>query len=341
MLQALGTTDNTEVLWSKKNNETGSQGSNGSTESNETHDVISNFDPDDDGTRSQKNYKFACLSGFLLLLAVIYCVIMRYYKTYVFHQTFVEQDPGLSYPYVENETVPYFLLLVLIIFVPQIALCTSYIMFGRHVPTCKYAYLTIINFGYIMCMLITSAIVNTMKIMYGEPRPSFFGICNYQGYRDALNSGNYTSYDSLTEFGRFGDDSHCSVSQDEINDAYMSFPSGHAALIFSSIIYASMVLLFFRNRSVKHYVIGIFVSACYVGLAVWVCYTRVMDYKHKSSDVLAGVIIGCIIAYMIYKYILDLLKIQGLLKGFDLDNLRISIPDRDRMDTISYNGQIV
>jgi len=263
-------------------------------------------------------YTFVLLIGSLLYFGLM--KICQNSNSYVFQQTFIEQDPRLSYPYVDNPHVPSALLPVFSGLLPLISLCIPHLLFTYHVGdystkrlTKIWTFVLLTCIGFIICLSLTSAITNTLKISFGEPRPSFFGICNYQGYRDALNSGNFTEYYNLTRFGQYGDIKYCRANQSDIYDAFMSFPSGHSSLMFAGVTYVSLFFFMFRKYSDTHYLLGVIVVGGYYVFATWVAFTRVMDYEHKTSDVFAGAFVGCVIAYMIYKYILDVLVAHDIM----------------------------
>ena len=62
------------------------------------------------------------------------------------------------------------------------------------------------------------------------------------GYRRGLESGNLTAYLAATAPGSPGDVEHCLAPGDEVEEALLSFPSGHAALSFAGMTCASLAL---------------------------------------------------------------------------------------------------
>ena len=96
--------------------------------------------------------------------------------------------------------------------------------------------------GFCMAVCGTVAVTNVLKNINSKPRPSFFALCDYQGFAEAQASGNWTEYDSLTHNGRYGDISHCRAEKAEINDAQASFPSGHSSLSFVGLTLLSLWL---------------------------------------------------------------------------------------------------
>ncbi len=57
----------------------------------------------------------------------------------------------------------------------------------------------------IFALLAENTAVSIMKVACARPRPSAFYICNYKGYRDAVDSGDFTDYDNATVIGAAAD----------------------------------------------------------------------------------------------------------------------------------------
>lgn len=274
----------------------------------------------------------AMMSG-VLSLCVIYFGLMQYYVSfgYVFRQTFIEQDPNLSSPYVANKHVPNAMLAGLSVGVSAFALIVS-LIFNSLDPVnntsntsrsvhrlqtklsikTKVHYIVVIFLGFGITLLTNSAVTNTLKIMFGEPRPNFFGLCDYKGYREALQTGNYTSYLANTKFGQFGDPVHCSASTSEVIDSFASFPSGHSSLMFASVCYVSLILLAHRHRDLLSYIVSSVVTMGLIVLSFWVSYTRVLDYYHRTYDVFAGICLGTMIGWLTYVFTYDVIAKNSL-----------------------------
>lgn len=95
------------------------------------------------------------------------------------------------------------------------------------------------------------------------------------------------------------------------NDGYdyfyitTSWPSGHASLIFFSMIYMifyinSIALIIFSGKNDKLNIpTQLFINMAYLfmfALASYISYTRIIDYHHHSTDVASGAFIGSAIA---------------------------------------------
>jgi membrane-associated phospholipid phosphatase len=67
-------------------------------------------------------------------------------------------------------------------------------------------------------------------------------LCDYKGYRAAIASGNLAKYHASINSGALGDVSHCRAPARDIADSLRSFPSGHSAISWSGMVYASLYL---------------------------------------------------------------------------------------------------
>lgn len=165
----------------------------------------------------------------------------------------------------------------------------------------------VLGLGFIVSCLSANAVVSVIKQLVGRARPIALYHCNYLGYRIAVDSGNFTNYDSLTTFGKVGDPSNC-WDLDNKEDAFSSFPSGHASFSFSSMCYITLLLRKILGTTDKEYFSwrGA-VSFIPVVICTWISVTRVIDFKHHVEDVLTGAIIGAVCALFSWWNIEDLL----------------------------------
>ena len=216
------------------------------------------------------------------------------------HLIFIEKDPSLSYPFVPDQ-VTHSTNLIISIAIPLIILIAIQFRHGKAFTQVNYW----LGIGLAQCLLTTLIIYSTLKIIIGCPRPNFFAVCNYNHYNQTLSSGNFAFYDSLTQFGRFGDINHCFTSPQLIDYAFQSFPSGHAGLSFASMTYSVFLLKFLFDplsdfewewSSTRG-----FISTTPLYLAGWVSLTRLQDYKHRPVDVVCGALIGVIIAFITWQ----------------------------------------
>lgn len=145
---------------------------------------------------------------------------------------------------------------------------------------------------------VAGLVIQILKILVTKPRPSMFYLCNYQGFRDAVDSGNFTDYLSLTSPQTIGDTSHC-WDQDYVPDCIYSFPSGHSALAFVSFFWLVEFFLHFTRRFpfMKNLKWLLWLPMV---LATWIAYSRIYDYKHSELDVVTGALIGVASAHYFF-----------------------------------------
>lgn len=96
--------------------------------------------------------------------------------------------------------------------------------------------------GLAQAIFLTMGSYNAVKSFVGRLRPNFFAACDYKGYGEGLASGNLSAYMAATEAGAVGDAAHCRASADDVHEASLSFPSGHAAMSFAGMTYAAWAL---------------------------------------------------------------------------------------------------
>jgi hypothetical protein len=157
------------------------------------------------------------------------CMLM-----YKFNRQFYEQDPDLSY-YSTNSDIVSDTNLYLINIIPVCAILI--IIFGLSKPNelvdSKIKEIAIILLLYFLTIGTNIFITEILKKFISKPRPSVFYLCNYQGYRDGINSNNLTEYYSLTNPHNLANIDLC-WDNSALPNAVSSFPSGHTSLSFCS-----------------------------------------------------------------------------------------------------------
>lgn len=257
--------------------------------------------------------KYLWYAAVLTPLIIFFCLIRQ--TDIKYKQLFIERNPDLSLPKI-NTQISGTVLWLLSSLIPIGGIlfnwlcCSNFLQasskagpFHLQNTTKKYEYLAIMLYGLIITLLTTSAFTNAMKILFGEPRPNFFATCNYQNYYDAMITNNYTAYETLTVEGRFGNIIHCNASNSDINDAFASFPSGHASLIFASMTFFGSVMTMFNQGNIIIKLIQVISFYGAYVLATWISITRVLDYEHRSYDVLAGALFGIFVGYFVMAHI--------------------------------------
>ncbi|KAK9444418.1 PAP2 domain containing protein [Metarhizium brunneum] len=165
---------------------------------------------------------------------------------------FALDDPNISFPFTEKETVPTWLLVILCALVPVIVifLVSMILIPGSTVPK-NTGYALIwkrkvweLHVGWLgLLMAVGSAFffISGIKNMCGKPRPDLLSRCE----PDIANAAKYI-------VGGFGQEAASSrlysgdickqADSKKLDDGFRSYPSGHAAASAAGLIYLSLFL---------------------------------------------------------------------------------------------------
>ncbi|ORX75953.1 acid phosphatase/Vanadium-dependent haloperoxidase [Anaeromyces robustus] len=230
-----------------------------------------------------------------------------YSRIDVFERKFSIYDESISYPYKKPiEKVNWYTLLhytlticSIIIVIIQLLKCYDKVNYGIN-------NLHLALLGLFLSYLITNTFVDYIKNFAGRYRPDFLTVCDvdfkkveeqFQHYRNLTGGVDIENYGPRNLF----DTSICRCDRSEIPEEQKSFPSGHTAFAFSTMVYIS---LYFAGQ------LHMFKGKCPAWKILIVCvpffasfyvpFTRVSDYRHHWEDVLAGAIIGSFFAVIVY-----------------------------------------
>ncbi|ODA76592.1 hypothetical protein RJ55_07862 [Drechmeria coniospora] len=161
-------------------------------------------------------------------------------------------DPNISFPFTENQTVPTWLLVILCGLVPAVLIIIICILLvpGGTVPKNtpgslvwkrKLWELHVGLLGLLMAVGSSFFFISGMKNMCGKPRPDLLSRCqpdianasSYQvgGFRGESNASLLYSGDICTQTDKY-----------KLDDGFRSYPSGHAAASAAGLIYLSLFL---------------------------------------------------------------------------------------------------
>lgn len=189
-------------------------------------------------------------------------------------------DKLLMYPFHEStvsntlmKEISYFLSLIIIIIVEALRTtpkCVKTIF--KHI----YAYLRIYVFG----LACNSIITDSAKFIVGRLRPYFFAVCkplilpNRTTCRDPENSNRFIEEYECTTID--------SLSNDDRQELFTSFPSGHASISFYVLIFTAIYLQYRMNwdgsKLLKHFIQFLLIMAAWV-----ISLTRIFDYRHHCE----------------------------------------------------------
>lgn len=156
------------------------------------------------------------------------------------------------------------------------------------------------------------------KLCIGRLRPHFYAVCqpmlpDGSTCLDAQNEGRYIASYTC---------SNANVTDFLFEQLNQSFPSGHASLMMYSMLYLAIYLqaaLSTRiSKLLKHLLQFLFVM-----FGWFVSLTRITDYWHHWSDVLAGGVLGVLFAWLTAVYIADLFAFKRWSRtGYSANTLR-------------------
>lgn len=253
-----------------------------------------------------------------------------------YQRGFFCSDLSIRYPYHEcTITVP--MLLVCMLLLPMLFLSVVEIMrlchnfhLRQYLRNASFS-LGCFSFGFIATYLSTELAKNVIRRL----RPHFYAAC-----RPQMNDG--TTCEDAKNTKLFVEQYFCSnpnLSALDIRELYVSFPSAHSSLSF----YAMLFLAFYLhaiwrggrgiNRVLRHLLQFLFLS-----MAWFISLSRVADYWHHWSDVMAGAVMGIIYAILTAFYVGRFLQLNaGNGKHNNSNKIVSSIPNRN----CNFNGAAV
>lgn len=195
---------------------------------------------------------FTICIGFIAILISI--------KVEPLHNSAVINNPTESYPYT-GETISNSLLFVIVIFLPCVFIGLLALFYPKKIDLCL-SYLSLAQ-----CLFITLLLTEILKVYVARPRPNYFHYCGYDKQKQM-----------------------CTGSTKHQKDAKVSFPSGHASISFCSAVWLSLFIQSFFNFTGEMW--WILLRFIPILIAIFISATRITDYMHHASDVVAGALLG-------------------------------------------------
>ncbi|KAJ8717435.1 hypothetical protein PYW08_005834 [Mythimna loreyi] len=245
---------------------------------------------------------------FAILFIVGFLILVFYLWGTPYKRGFFCDDESLKHPY-KDSTVTNVMLYVVGLGLPVLTMClTEWIrlrdyvggrsrkVLGREIPAWvweAYQVVGVFLFGC-ACQQLTTDVA---KYTIGRLRPHFFDVCK-PDIDCSLDSNKWRYIEEFT----------CLATNEKLKkEMRLSFPSGHSSFSAYTMLYFSMYLqkrfTWRGSKLVRHGIQFILM------LFAWYTFmTRVSDYKHHWSDVLAGVSIGLLFAIVIFCFVSNLRK---------------------------------
>ncbi|XP_073953294.1 putative phosphatidate phosphatase [Choristoneura fumiferana] len=245
---------------------------------------------------------------FVILFCIGFCILVFYLWGLPYQRGFFCDDDSLRHPY-KDSTVTNIMLYVVGLGLPILTMClTEWLrlrdyksgrpreIFGKEIPAWvweAYQVIGVFLFG-VACQQLTTDIA---KYTIGRLRPHFFDVCRPNVDCDAaVNKWRY-----ITDFKCLGD------NEKLLKEMRLSFPSGHSSFsAYTMLYFAFYIHKRFTWRGSKLLRHGL--QFVLVMLAWYTVMTRVSDYKHHWSDVMAGFSVGLLYAVIVFTFVSNLRK---------------------------------
>ncbi|CAF3707388.1 unnamed protein product [Rotaria sp. Silwood1] len=218
-------------------------------------------------------------------------------------------DTSIQYPF-RQDTIPMWLLAIYGGLGPIIIFCCvelwvvrpfhcgrgrgGHSLKQRQIDYVKLIFHTVFLFilGIAVCFLITEVGKRTI----GRLRPYYLTVCNPIWTNLNCTKTVQTASGSIS-IPQYIMDHYCnsSVSDKDLQEAKLSFPSGHSSYSTYAFIF---LFVYFEARLVCPSIqfLKPFLQCLCVAVAFFTCLSRVTDYKHHATDVIGGSLIGFCIA---------------------------------------------
>ena len=221
-----------------------------------------------------------------LVLLLSTTLVVHFIPMKPFQRGFFCGDHTLKYPYIENETIPQYMCLLIWILISGAIILTTQILNKSTSVKDIQRMVT----GLLCCILIT----DVAKYSVGRLRPHFLTLCNPDYNNVCFDEEAYYSDgegELLNEFYQkyVNESDVCDNEKSHLlHEARLSFISGHASFSFYC---ATFLIMYLKNRQLWSKITP-FVQILLFLLATWISFTRISDYYHYPFDVVCGALTG-------------------------------------------------
>lgn len=259
------------------------------------------------------DFVIVCLLGIPIL--IIYLIGEPY------RRGFFCDDLSIKHPFHES-TVSNPMLYTIGFVIPAVIIITTEIVQAKFNTSRELKILTIGNwnipawltnsyrqFGYFVfgaaCSQLTTDVA---KYTIGRLRPHFIDMC-----RPIINGGDCSNPANM---GRYIEEYTCSgtISDFLMRETRLSFPSGHSSLSAYTLIYC-VLFLHARITCSRFNLLKSLLQIALILLVWFIGLSRISDYKHHWSDVLAGFSIGVFCAMIVSNFVAKLFKTSHVKEG--------------------------
>ncbi|KXN72485.1 PAP2-domain-containing protein [Conidiobolus coronatus NRRL 28638] len=200
------------------------------------------------------------------------------------HREFLLNDTNIGHPFTVEEIVPNKALLWLCFGGPIIILLASYLK----VRNWKFVHIAII--GLFFNLALGAFIIQLLKNLVGRLRPDFIDRCIPN--EASLGSTLLLTLDICTQTNPW-----------TLRDGTQSFPSGHAANTFGSLLFLALYFnLIFQLKNSRFKWLQYYCFILPLSISLYVGISRIWDFRHHWEDVLVGSCIGIFTGLFSYFY---------------------------------------
>ncbi|KAI5716121.1 hypothetical protein M8J76_001316 [Diaphorina citri] len=250
------------------------------------------------------------ITGWLTVTVIVGFPVLGYYLLGdPYKRGFFCDDESIRHPYKES-TVTSRVLYFVGLGVPIITMIITELLhshlptynkkyfrlFGSRVPSWAwicYSNIIVFGFGAASSQLLT----DIGKYLVGRLRPHFIDICRPN-----------VDCNLAENRWRYIEDYQCTgTSAKKVHDSRLSFPSGHSSFAVYTMVYTVMYLQA-RMTWRGSYLLRHTIQFLCLAMAWFTALSRISDYKHHWSDVLAGSILGAVIAFLVARYVSELFR---------------------------------
>ncbi|XP_022905640.1 putative phosphatidate phosphatase isoform X2 [Onthophagus taurus] len=242
-----------------------------------------------------------------LLLCVGFPILFLFLWAQPYERGFFCNDESLMHPYHESTVPSIYLYIVGLGMNCIVMILTEFLThprdtqvkcFGRTIPSWawkSYCVIGVFGFGAACSQLTT----DVMKYTVGRLRPHFLTVC-----RPDIDCTLAANQHKFHEYFKCSNSDFMN-NRRIMKEMRLSFPSGHSSFSMYTMVYFAIYLqsrmTWNGSKLLRHALQFIAVLA-----AIFTGMTRISDYKHHWSDVLAGFSIGAVVAIVVAKYVSDL-----------------------------------
>ena len=224
-----------------------------------------------------------------LVLLFPITLVIHFVNIKPFHRGFFCDDHTLKYPYIENETVPQYICLVIWILISGVTILTTQILN----QSTSFKDVKRMITGVLCCILLT----DVAKYSVGRLRPHFLTLCSpdYDNVCFDDEEAYYSDGDEefVNEFyQKYVNESEvCNNEKSHLlHEARLSFMSGHASFSFYC---ATFLIMYVKSKQLDWMSkIAPCIQILLFVLATWISFTRISDYYHYPFDVVCGALTG-------------------------------------------------